>query len=124
MVELWAASVIDSGDHNRHSERARSASLREALHDASDVLGNVVDARSFVVGESVALGFDSRVVHYDSRIGIETGEGGADVVVNQGDLLERARMLQFLESLFLNSEDHVFFGSQADSTVTLISSPF
>ncbi len=93
LIELRTAGVIDSGDHDRHSEWARSASLSEALHNARDVLGDVIDARGFVVGQSVALGFDARIVHHYSGVGVETGEGSADVVVDQGDLLEGSWVL-------------------------------
>jgi len=103
LIKLRTAAIIDTSNHDRHSERARSASLSESLHDASDVLRNIIDARSLIVSQSVALSFDTRIVHNDSGISIEAGEGGADVVVDQGDLLEGSGMLQLLESLFFDS---------------------
>jgi len=52
----------------------------------SDVLCDVLDRNGILDGQTMTLGFQTGLVDKDTGIGVQTGEGEADVVVDETNL--------------------------------------
>jgi hypothetical protein len=120
VVEVGAGGRVEASQQAADAEGTHSALLRVLLLRFSDELGNVLDRRTVVVVEAVALALDSRLVCEDSSVGSEAGVGHVDVVIELHDLLDGFAVLQLGHCLLLSGERVT---STARMTEVLVTSP-
>lgn len=63
-----------------------TSTLGVSLLNTCDILRNVLDSDGILHREAVRLCFQPGLVNQDSSIGVESGEGEADMRVNQANL--------------------------------------
>lgn len=79
-----------------------------------DPTGNALHRDRIFDSELMALALETSAVHEDTRVGSEASEGERDVVVDLGNLLHCARVLELRGRLALDTEDKNFLTTNAD----------
>lgn len=88
------ATRVEANDQRADTERPHATTLRIPLLHAGDVFGDVLDRSGILDRQPVTLGLQPRLVDEDAGVGVQAGEGQADVVVHQADFGGRdARIL-------------------------------
>lgn len=100
------AARVKANDERADAERPHATALGIPLLHASDVFGDVLDADGVLDGEAVALGFEAGLVDEDAGVGVEAGEGQADVVVDEADLGGRDSCVLQLHGGLLFAAEH------------------
>jgi hypothetical protein len=80
------ATRVEANDECADAEWPYTSTLRIPLLHASHVFGDVLDAHGILDSKSVALGFEAGFVDEDAGVGVQTGEGETDVIVNEANL--------------------------------------
>ncbi len=115
---------VDTSDHYGKAKRTSATGLGELLHQGRDLLGHIVNRGFLVVSQTVILRTETSVVDDDSSISIEAGKRTADVLVNNGYLLERGRFLELFECLLFHGQNNLIFGAETDGAIALFTVPF
>lgn len=101
------ATRIKTNHQRANTKRPHTTTLCVPLLHTGNILGDVLDADGIFDGQTMALGLQTGLVDQDTGIGVETGEGEADVRVDQGDFRGRdARVLQFHGAAFFAAQDY------------------
>ena len=87
LIQPWdLASLVESHYQCTDTEWPDTTGLSVPLLHASNVFRDVIDRYRVFHRESVRLCFKTGLVDKDSSIGVQTGEGKANVVVEKLDL--------------------------------------
>lgn len=82
----FCAVGIETDNKGADTEGTDTTRLGVALLDLGDVLCDVLDGNGVFDGQTVALSFQTGLVDKDTGIGVQTGEGETDVVVDETNL--------------------------------------
>lgn len=78
--------MIETNDQCADAEWPNSSPLRVTLLHTGDVLGDVIDGDRVLQVQTMGLCLYPGLVDEDSRVGVQSGEGKADVSVDETDL--------------------------------------
>lgn len=108
LVQTWhLATMVESHNQSADAERSDTTSLRVSLLNTCHVLCDVIDGNGVFEVESVRLGFQTCLVDKDSGVGVQSGEGEADVGVNETDFGRgNSSILQLHGGTLLASQDN------------------
>ena len=82
----FRAVGVEADNKSADTEGTDTARLSVALLDLGDVLCDVFDGNGVFDGQTVALSFEAGLVDKNTSIGVQTGEGETDVVVDETNL--------------------------------------
>jgi hypothetical protein len=77
---------VEADDKSADAKGTDTTRLGIALLNLSDVFCNVLDGNGVFDGQAVTLCFQTGLVDEDSGVGVQTGKGKADVVVDETNL--------------------------------------
>lgn len=77
---------VEADNESADTKRTDTTRLSVALLDLGDVLCDVFDRDGVFDGQTMTLGFQTGLVDKDTGVGVETGKGEADVVVDEANL--------------------------------------
>ena len=110
------AAGVEANDECADAERSHTTTLSIPLLHTGNVFGDVLDAHGILDSKSVALGFEAGFVDEDAGVGVEAGEGKADVVIDETNLGGRdAGVLQLHGGLLFAAEHDDLVAFDGDS---------
>lgn len=119
MVQARAVLVVSSNKKRNtkrpaHDRLAAVSRLAEAQSQIADGLGAALHPEGLGVVEGVRLALDTGVLNHAACVGLETGHGAADVLVDLDDLLDGGGLEEGGGYTLLDAEDDTFRGGDAD----------
>lgn len=109
-----SGQLPDSPSQNRVRTGARTYLL-----DSSNVPRDVLDRDGVLDRQPVRLALCPCAVDQDARVGGETGEPEADVVVEHGGFPDRSRVLELEDRFLFDGEDDAVFAADSDGASSL-----
>mmetsp|Transcript_32243 Transcript_32243/g.65579 ORF Transcript_32243/g.65579 Transcript_32243/m.65579 type:complete len:277 (-) Transcript_32243:37-867(-) len=118
--QLMPHQIIVAGNQQRHPKRTRHPllpipilPLPKRQRQIAHPLRQRLDPNVLIVGESMILRLDPRVIHQGPGVGDESRHGGSDVGVDFGDFFYRGGFEERGGEALFDREDGAVFGLQA-----------